>query len=259
MGEFVIYPAIDLRGGQCVRLYQGDYARETVYGDPVEAALRWQEQGAQWLHVVDLDGAKEGRPVNVDVIGRIVQSVSIPVQTGGGLRREEDLELLFERGVQRVILGTAAIENPELVKRALKRYGGRRVAIGLDARDGYVATWGWLNRSRVRTEELARELAAHGAETFIFTDISRDGTLRGPNVAAVRALAETGVGEIIASGGVSRLDDLRALRPLAGLGVGGVIVGKALYSGAFTLREALQAVRASEEENGDKREEGDGK
>jgi len=257
VGEFVIYPAIDLRGGQCVRLYQGDYAQETVYGDPVEAALRWQAQGAQWLHVVDLDGAKEGKPVNVDVIARIVQNVSIPVQTGGGLRREEDLEALFSRGVQRVILGTAAIENPEMVKRVLKRYGGRQVAIGLDAKDGYVATWGWLNNSEVRTEELARELAAHGAETFIFTDISRDGTLRGPNVAAIRALAETGVGEVIASGGVSRLDDLRALRQLKDVGVGGVIVGKALYSGAFTLSEALRVVRGPDEDNGDLRERGD--
>jgi len=247
VAEFVIYPAIDLRGGQCVRLYQGDYARETVYGDPVEAALRWQELGAQWLHVVDLDGAKAGHPVNVDVIGRIVQHVSIPIQVGGGLRREEDVELLFERGVRRVILGTAAIENPELVKRVLKRYGGRHVAIGLDAKDGYVATWGWLNQSQVRTEELARELAAHGAETFIFTDISRDGTLTGPNVTAIRALAETGVGEIIASGGVSRLDDLKRLQQLSGSGVGGVIVGKALYSGAFTLREALAIVGSGED------------
>lgn len=242
MAQFIIYPAIDLRGGQCVRLYQGDYNQETVYGDPVEAALRWQEQGAQWLHVVDLDGAKEGHPVNVDVIERIVQSVAIPVQTGGGLRREEHVDLLFERGVQRVILGTAAIENPAMVKRLLQRYGGRRVAIGLDARDGYVATWGWLSKSHVRTEDLARELASHGAETFIFTDISRDGTLKGPNVAAIRVLAETGVGEIIASGGVSRLEDLKALRQLADVGVGGAIVGKALYSGVFTLREALKAI-----------------
>ncbi|OUM88083.1 MAG: 1-(5-phosphoribosyl)-5-[(5-phosphoribosylamino)methylideneamino]imidazole-4-carboxamide isomerase [Bacillus thermozeamaize] len=242
MAKFTIYPAIDLRGGQCVRLFQGDYAQETVYGDPVEAALRWQSQGAEWLHVVDLDGAKSGHPVNLDAIEAIVRHVSIPVQVGGGLRKLEHLEMLFERGVRRVILGTAAIENPELVKRALENYGGQRVAIGLDARDGYVATWGWLNKSRVRAEELARQLAANGAETFIFTDISRDGTLSGPNLEAIRSLAQTGAGEVIASGGVSRLEDLSALCQLSPLGVRGVIIGKALYSGAFSLKEAIRAV-----------------
>lgn len=242
VAKFTIYPAIDLRGGQCVRLFQGDYAQETVYGDPVEAALRWQDQGASWLHVVDLDGAKSGRPVNVEAIEAIVRHVSIPVQVGGGLRQLEHLELLFERGVQRLILGTAAIENPDLVKAALKNYGGQRVAIGLDAKDGFVATWGWLNKSQVRVEELAQQLAANGAEIFAFTDISRDGTLRGPNLEAIRSVAETGAGEVIASGGVSRLEDLRALHQLNAVGVSGVIIGKALYSGVFTLEEALWAI-----------------
>ncbi len=242
MAKFTIYPAIDLRGGQCVRLFQGDYAQETVYGDPVEAAFRWQDQGASWLHVVDLDGAKSGHPVNVEAIEAIVHHVSIPVQVGGGLRQLEHLELLFERGVQRVILGTAAIENPALVKSALKNYGGQRVAIGLDAKNGFVATWGWLNKSQVRAEELAQRLAAHGAEIFVFTDISRDGTLRGPNLEAIRSVAETGAGEVIASGGVSRLEDLRALHQLNAVGVSGVIIGKALYSGVFTLDEALRTM-----------------
>ncbi|MGZ9586952.1 1-(5-phosphoribosyl)-5-[(5-phosphoribosylamino)methylideneamino]imidazole-4-carboxamide isomerase [Paenibacillus marinisediminis] len=236
---FTIYPAIDIRGGKCVRLVQGDYAQETVYHDqPEEAAAVWAEAGAEWIHLVDLDGAKEGRPVNADLIGRIASRVSVPVQVGGGLRTESDVERLLELGVSRVILGTAAIEDRTFVERVLKQYG-KQVAIGIDARNGYVATRGWLETSEVQAEVLVRELADKGAETFIFTDISRDGMMKGPNVEAIAALAQASGKSVIASGGVSTLADLEALAVHAQDGVGGAIVGKALYTGAIDLREAI--------------------
>lgn len=237
--SFTIYPAIDIRGGKCVRLIQGDYAQETVYHDqPEEAAAAWQDGGAEWIHLVDLDGAKEGRPVNAELIGRIAKRVQVPVQVGGGLRTEADVELLLGLGVSRVILGTAAIEDRAFVERVLARYG-KQVAIGIDARNGYVATRGWLETSEVKAEMLACELAAKGAETFIFTDISRDGMMKGPNVEAIVALAKASGKQVIASGGVSTLADLEALAAHAEDGVSGAIVGKALYTGAIDLREAV--------------------
>ncbi|QGG54384.1 1-(5-phosphoribosyl)-5-[(5-phosphoribosylamino)methylideneamino]imidazole-4-carboxamide isomerase [Paenibacillus sp. B01] len=240
MTTFTIYPAIDIRGGKAVRLVQGDYAQETVYNDsPVQAARDWEAQGASWIHLVDLDGAKAGHPVNAELIGEIARSVSVPVQLGGGLRTEEDVERLLSLGVSRVILGTAAIEDRAFVERVLARHGGR-VAIGIDAKDGYVATRGWLETSEVKAEELARELAAKGAETFIFTDISRDGMMQGPNVEAIRSLAAYSGADVIASGGVSRIEDLRTLVEHAGEGIRGAIVGKALYTGAISLAEAVR-------------------
>jgi phosphoribosylformimino-5-aminoimidazole carboxamide ribotide isomerase len=240
MSSFIVYPAIDIRGGKCVRLVQGDYNQETVYNvNPLEVALEWQEQGAQWIHTVDLDGAKAGRPVNHELIGRIAQAVRIPVQTGGGLRTEEDVDRLLSLGVSRVILGTAAIENRAFVHEVLRKHGGDKVAIGLDCRNGYVATRGWLETSEVLAADLAKELAEYGARTFIFTDIARDGMMAGPNVDAIVRLAQESKQTVIASGGVSRFEDLANLAHHARDGVGGAIVGKALYTGSIVLRDAL--------------------
>jgi phosphoribosylformimino-5-aminoimidazole carboxamide ribotide isomerase len=241
MAAFTVYPAIDMRGGKCVRLLQGDYNKETVYGDsPVAMAEQFAAQGAEWIHMVDLDGAKEGRRVNDRFVIEAAR-LGVNVQVGGGIRTEADVAYYLEHGVARVILGSAAISDPPFVKEMLKTYG-RRIAIGIDARDGFVATEGWLSTSNVKAEELGRMLAEAGAETFIFTDIATDGTLSGPNIAAAVRLAEATGKEVIASGGVSSLDDLRALCQYAGQGIGGAIVGKALYTNQFTLAEALKAV-----------------
>lgn len=235
---FTLYPAIDIRGGKCVRLIQGDYNQETVYNDsPLEAALAWAEQGGKWIHLVDLDGAKAGEPVNHQLIGDIARSVKAPVQTGGGLRTVENVERLLELGVSRVIIGTAAIEDRPFVEEVLRRFG-EQVAIGIDARNGYVATRGWLETSEVKAEDLAVQLAELGAKTFIFTDISRDGMMQGPNVEAIVRLAQVSGQSVIASGGVSRYEDLEALAAHADKGVAGAIIGKALYTGSIELAEA---------------------
>lgn len=244
MSQFTIYPAIDLRGGQVVRLQQGDYNQETVYSmNPAEVAKAWRDQRAEWLHVVDLDGAKAGHPVNVEVIASIVKAAKIPVQVGGGIRSVTDAETLFNVGVSRVIIGTAAIEQPELVRELLSKYGDK-VAIGIDARNGMVATRGWLETSEVSAEELAKSLADAGAKTFIFTDISRDGMMQGPNVDAIVKLAKASGQEVIASGGVSKIEDLLALAEYRADGVCGAIVGKALYIGSVDLEDALDAIEA---------------
>ncbi|MDR6225635.1 1-(5-phosphoribosyl)-5-[(5-phosphoribosylamino)methylideneamino]imidazole-4-carboxamide isomerase [Desmospora profundinema] len=240
---FTLYPAIDLRGGRCVRLFQGDYDQETVYdNDPVAVARRFAGQGALWLHVVDLDAARTGEPVNMEVIRKMVRAVDCPVQVGGGVRGMERLQQLLDAGVQRVVIGSAAVDNPSFVKEALGRYGDR-IALGLDARDGMVATHGWLDTSDVPAERLAKEMVALGAETFIFTDIARDGTLTGPNVEAIRSLAQVTGREVIASGGVRTNDDLSELARYRDEGVAGAIVGKALYTGAVCLDEALLSVK----------------
>jgi phosphoribosylformimino-5-aminoimidazole carboxamide ribotide isomerase len=239
---FMIYPAIDIRGGQCVRLYKGDYAQETVYGSPIEMAQKWVKQGAEWIHLVDLDGAKKGQPVNQQLVTEIAAEMPVPVQIGGGIRNMYQVEAYLTQGIQRVILGTSAIKQPEFVKEALKEFG-EHIAIGLDARDGYVATEGWIQASEIKTEELALRLADQGAETFIFTDISKDGTLTGPNVEATVSLAERVGKEVIASGGVSTLKDLEELALYTSSGVAGVIVGKALYQSAFSLVEAISVTK----------------
>ncbi|KAE8560919.1 phosphoribosylformimino-5-aminoimidazole carboxamide ribotide isomerase [Paenibacillus jamilae] len=239
---FTIYPAIDIRDGKCVRLVQGDYNQETIYNEnPVEVAREWERLGGPYIHLVDLDGAKAGQPVNDALIGRIASAVQVPVQVGGGLRTREHVERLLSLGVSRVILGTAAIEDRAFTEAVLGTYGDR-IAIGLDARNGYVATRGWLETSEVRADELAAELASKGAETFIFTDISRDGMMQGPNVEAIAALAKSSGRTVIASGGVSKMDDLITLSTYAKEGVGGAIVGKALYTGSIDLQVAVQAV-----------------
>jgi len=238
---FTIYPAIDMRGGKCVRLLQGDYEKETGYGNsPFEMAQRFAKQGATWIHMVDLDGAKDGKRVNEQFVLEAAK-LKAKVQIGGGIRTEADIVHYLEGGVERVIIGSVAISNPEFAIEMVRKYG-RKIAIGLDAKNGYVATHGWLQTSEVQAVDVGKRLADAGAETFIFTDIATDGMLSGPNLAAVNELALVTKKEVIASGGVSQLQDLSALQECEVNGVLGVIVGKALYEGKFTLPEALQEV-----------------
>ncbi|KGA97553.1 1-(5-phosphoribosyl)-5-[(5-phosphoribosylamino)methylideneamino] imidazole-4-carboxamide isomerase [Alkalihalobacillus alcalophilus ATCC 27647 = CGMCC 1.3604] len=240
MSDFIIYPAIDMRDGKCVRLVQGDYNQETIYGDsPFEMAKSFAEAGAKWIHMVDLDGAKAKKRVNHEFVIRVAQELDVSVQIGGGIRTAEDVAFYLEAGVDRVILGSVAVQNPAFTKEMLAKYGGDKIVIGIDARDGYVATEGWLETSSVKAEELGKELARFGAEVFIFTDISRDGMLSGPNTEAIVTLAKATGKEVIASGGVSNLKDLQELRASSADGVAGAIVGKALYTNQFTLAEAL--------------------
>jgi phosphoribosylformimino-5-aminoimidazole carboxamide ribotide isomerase len=237
-----VLPAIDLLNGQCVRLYQGDYDQSEVFGeDPVAIAQQWADQGGQWLHLVDLDGAKTGEPVNLPVIARIVESLNIPVQVGGGLRNRDRVAQLLSLGVRRVILGTIAIENPALVGELCQEYPGQ-IVVGIDARNGKVATRGWLEVSEVSAIDLAQQMASAGAAAIIYTDIQRDGTLQGPNLEALREMAIASEIPIIASGGVSSMGDLLDLLGLEALGVSGVIIGKALYTGNINLREAVRAI-----------------
>ena len=235
-----LIPAIDLKDGRCVRLYQGDFEQATVYSDdPVATARQWEEQGAARLHVVDLDGAKAGRPANIDAVLAIVSAVRIPVQLGGGLRREEDINAALALGVERVILGTAAVESADLVSRVVARFG-QQVIVGVDARDGMVATAGWTSTADVRAADLIAHMSDLGVQRFIYTDISRDGTLTEPNFAAMAELIQPGGPAIVASGGIAKIDHLTRL---AELGAEGAIVGKALYAGAFGLPDALAALR----------------
>ena len=237
-----IIPAIDLLDGQCVRLQQGDYDQVTRFADdPVAQARAWQSQGARRLHLVDLDGARRGEPVNDGAVRAITAALSIPVQLGGGVRSLERAEELLAWGLDRVILGTVAIEQPELVTTLAQRHPGR-IVVGIDARDGRVATRGWLESSTVEATDLARRFDSCGLAALITTDIATDGTLAGPNLAFLRAMAEATTTPVIASGGVGSLTDLLSLLALEPLGVAGVIVGRALYDGSVDLAEALQAV-----------------
>lgn len=237
-----VIPAIDLLEGQCVRLYQGDYTRSQVFNEnPAEVAKLWADQGASLLHVVDLDGAKIGHPVNTKAIKAIVEAVPIPVQVGGGLRDRFGVTQLLDIGVQRVILGTAAVEDHPLVKQLCEEFPGQ-IIVGIDARNGLVATRGWLETSEIAATELAQQMGQLGAAAIIYTDIHRDGTLAGPNLEALRELARGISIPVIASGGVSSITDLLSLLALEPLGVSGVIVGRALYTGNISLKEALQAV-----------------
>jgi phosphoribosylformimino-5-aminoimidazole carboxamide ribotide isomerase len=237
-----LYPAIDLRDGRCVRLYQGDYGRETVYGDdPVAQALAFEAEGAAWIHVVDLDAARTGEPVNRPIVAAIAAAVSVPVQTGGGVRDESAALALVDAGVSRVVLGTAALEQPELVRRLAARMP---VAVGLDARGRDVAVRGWEQDSGRDLIDVARSFADVGVAALVVTEIGRDGTLEGPDLEGLAAvLAATDV-DLIASGGVGSLDDLWALAGLEADGrrVSGAIVGRALYEGTFTLTDARSAL-----------------
>ena len=234
-----IIPAVDFRNGKCVRLYQGDFGKETVFSDdPVAMALRWESEGAGRLHLVDLDGAARGEPGNLDAIERIVSAVNIPVEVGGGIRTLETIEKLLSLGVGRAILGTVAVENPDLTSEACSVFG-EQVVIGIDARDGWVATRGWLQRSETTAADLANEMAALGARRFIYTDISRDGTLTSPNFEAVAELLSQVNVPVIAAGGISSIGHLTRLMEL---GVEGAIVGRAIYTGDLKLPEAIKKI-----------------
>lgn len=231
-----VIPALDLRQGKCVRLYQGDYGKETVFSpEPVAIALRWQAQGAKRLHLIDLDGAAEGRLCNEPTIKEILKAVTLQVQIGGGIRRLETIYKLLSQGASRVILGTAAIEDRELVTEACHRFG-ESIVIAIDAKDGYVKSHGWRQGSSTTAEELINRMADLGVRRFIYTDISRDGTLTEPNFAAIANLVAQTSLPIIASGGIS---DIAQLKRLAQIGVEGAIVGRALYTGDVDLKEAI--------------------
>ncbi|MDQ3781296.1 MAG: 1-(5-phosphoribosyl)-5-[(5-phosphoribosylamino)methylideneamino]imidazole-4-carboxamide isomerase [Chloroflexota bacterium] len=236
----IVYPAIDIRAGQCVRLVEGDFARETVYDvDPARAARVWLDAGAEWLHIVDLDGAAVGEPVNHDAIRRIRGETETPIQVGGGFRLIEHIAAAIDLGVDRVILGTVAVRQPELVATAVARWGNQ-IAVALDARDGRLATEGWLHQSDALATDVAVQLQAIGIQRFISTDISRDGTLAGPNLTALSRLIADVEAEVIASGGVASAEDVAAV---AATGAGGVIVGRALYDGRVDLPDAIAAAR----------------
>lgn len=235
-----VIPAIDLRGGRYVRLYQGDYAREQVFGDdPVAVALRWQSEGASLLHVVDLDGAASGSPANVDAIRAIASNTDILVEVGGGIRDMETAVLMADAGADRLVLGTSAIEDPDLVTQMLDRFGADSVVVSVDAKDGWAALRGWKQSSQMRALDLMERMVALGVKRLEYTDISRDGTLTEPNFEAIAEAVNHVTVPIIAAGGVATT---RHLERLAGLGVQGAIVGTALYTGAVSLPEALKAV-----------------
>lgn len=235
----LIIPAIDIRGGKCVRLFQGDYNRETVYGDsPAEQAVRWEKEGAHIIHLVDLDGAKAKRPVNLDAVREICSAVHIPCELGGGIRTLEDARKAFDAGIYRIILGTVACENPKLAKEFVSEFTAERVVVGIDARGGCVAVNGWLENSGVDAYELVLTLQDMGVTRFIYTDIATDGALSGPNCDAIAALcSRVPRCGVISSGGISSARDITALRELCKDNLEGVIVGKALYDGKTTYRE----------------------
>ncbi len=240
----ILYPAIDLKDGACVRLVQGDMARATVYADdPATQARSFVDAGCAWLHVVDLDGAVAGTPVNVAAVSAILDAVEVPLQLGGGIRDVATVKAWFAAGVTRVILGTAAVREPELVRAASRAFPGR-VAVAIDAREGRVAVAGWAESTEIEARELALRFEDAGAAAIIYTDIARDGTLEGVNVAAAEARARAVDTPVIASGGVATLDDLRALKAIEDAGVAGVIVGRAFYEGRIEPRAALAALAA---------------
>ena len=238
----ILYPAIDIRDGKAVRLAQGDYERETAYDDdPVAAARRWTEGGARWLHVVDLDGAKAGEPVNLDHVRRIVAAVDVPVQLGGGLRDSKKVEEAISAGVERVVLGTAAVRDPALAE-AVALAHGERVVASLDARSGKVAAEGWTEESELEVTAAVAALGERGIRRFVYTPVEVDGLMEGPDLGSLRRVAEATDGEVIYSGGVGSIDDLRELAGLGLENVGGVIVGRALYERRFTVAEGQTAL-----------------
>jgi phosphoribosylformimino-5-aminoimidazole carboxamide ribotide isomerase len=237
-----IIPAIDLKDGCCVRLVKGEFSKETVYSrKPIQMARYWQQQGATRLHLVDLDGARDGKPQNLEIIREIVNSLEIPVQLGGGIRSKEIIDLYLLAGIDRVILGTIAQQNPSLVGKAIQEYGSDRIVVGVDGRDGRVAVKGWVEDTEQTVEELILEMKSLGVKTFIYTDISRDGTLVGPDLEGLKKLSRIEGIEVIASGGVSSLNDLLALQ---GIGIRQAIVGRALYTGDIKpdLRKLVQII-----------------
>jgi phosphoribosylformimino-5-aminoimidazole carboxamide ribotide isomerase len=238
----ILFPAIDIRGGKAVRLVQGDYERETAYDDdPAVAARRWVDGGARWLHVVDLDGAREGRPVNLEHVRRIVAVVDVPVQLGGGLRDSKKVEEALSSGAQRVVLGTATVHDPEMAEEIAAAHGDR-IVVSVDARSGKVAAEGWTEGTDLETADVIAELTRRGLRRFVYTPVDVDGLMEGPDLGSLGEAAEATDGKVIYSGGIGSLDDLRAVADL-GLGnVEGVIVGRALYEQRFTVPEALAAL-----------------
>ncbi|MGK7379496.1 1-(5-phosphoribosyl)-5-[(5-phosphoribosylamino)methylideneamino]imidazole-4-carboxamide isomerase [Planococcus sp. 1R117A] len=240
MSKFQIYPAIDLRGGKCVRLFQGDYAQETVYGDsPVDMAKQFVDAGTEWIHMVDLDGAKDGVRINDKVV---IEAAKLPVniQIGGGIRTREDIEHYLSNGISRVIIGSLAIRNPELVASFIEEFGAERIVIGIDAKNGMAATEGWIETSGQSAKDVASFFVSKGAKHFIYTDIATDGTLQGPNINANKTLVDSDQAEVIVSGGIGSLEDIQNVKQAAGESpIAGVIIGKALYENRFTLEEAL--------------------
>ena len=236
----LILPAIDLRNGKCVNLVQGRAREETIFSDhPVEMAAQWQRGGAEYLHLVDLDGAFDRTSDNLHIVEEIVEMLQIPVQLGGGIRTMERLDSVLALGVTRAILGTVALKNPPLVEAACKKYGSR-IAVGIDAKDGLVATEGWLDVSETPALMFAREMEDCGVQTIIYTDIKSDGMLQGPNLETTEAIAEAVSVDVIASGGITSIQDVEALNTI---GVHGAIVGRALYTGALDLKAAIHALR----------------
>lgn len=236
----LIIPAVDIKGGRCVRLLQGREDAETVFSDdPLAMALKWEGEGAELLHVIDLDGAFRKKPKNVTAIQKIVNGVEVPVQLGGGIRDMDTIEMYLDMGVSRVILGTEALRNPDLVYEAARLFPGQ-IIVGIDARDGLVAVEGWTETTQVRSIDLARRFEGIGLAAIIFTDIRRDGMQTGPNIQETRRLAESVSIPIIASGGVSGVDDLKQLLSVRSSGIIGVIIGRALYSGTLDLKESLK-------------------
>ena len=242
----LVIPAIDIRNGKCVRLQQGRADAETVFGDnPAAMARRWAAEGAELIHVVDLDGAFEKKPRNMDVIGRILDAVSVPIQVGGGIRDMQTIEAYFQAGVGRVIIGTKAVDDPQLIEWAAEKFP-EKVVLGVDARDGYVATDGWTYTTGMSAVELVASFERTPLAAINFTDIHRDGMQTGPNIEQTRRLAQTTTIPVVASGGVSSIADIERLLPLEAVGVVGVIVGQALYRGALDLREALALGRGAD-------------
>jgi len=236
-----IIPAIDLKDGQCVRLYQGDFDRVTVFGgDPAEVAQRWEEAGTERIHVVDLDGARVGRPINLEVLSDILSSVKVPVQAGGGIRSRENVRQVLGMGVERVVLGTAAVEDARLVVQLCTTFGEEAIVVSVDAREGMVAIHGWRKRTEIEATTLVKRMGDLGVRRFVYTDVARDGTLTEPNFAAIERLVNETEQRVIAAGGISSVAHLTRL---ASLGVEGAIVGRALYTGDIDLREALEATR----------------
>lgn len=246
--SFVVYPAVDISDGRCVRLLQGRFGTETVYSDdPVQVALGFSSAGARWLHIVDLDGAKTGVPANRELVLEVVRRASCPVQAGGGLRSLDDVEQVLAAGANRAVLGTVALEDPDELARACARYG-ERIAVSLDARSGELASHGWTVGTGVPVEDAVRTFEEAGVSLFIYTDVSRDGTMAGPDIEGLEKLTSlTGV-PVVASGGVSTLEEIGRVAAKRRKGVAGVIVGRALYEGKFTVREALLAAEGAEPE-----------
>ncbi len=239
----IVYPAIDLKKGRCVRLFQGDPEKETVYSeDPLEIALKWRSKGVEWIHVVDLDGAFSGKPIHKELIVKMAKALNIPIQVGGGIRREEDIDFYLSSGVSRVIIGTRAFYDLEWFRKVCKEYPGK-IALGIDTREGFISVKGWREVTSIEIFDFLKFLGDIPLGAIIFTDISRDGTHRGVNIAETERVLRVSPWPVIASGGVSSMEDIRALCNLAHKGLDGVIIGKALYDGRLDLEEVINLVK----------------